>query len=133
MYATLSCQVRKSSFSKCWRIASRLWNCIECATLWIEGCWCLVKDSTEESRQRSAACFSFLTIFIFVFLLFASSVLCYLCFNLHIFMPSVAKAWLVLPSFCHYLLVLSLPFLFLLHTVSLTTSHWCPPLEFVRT
>lgn len=60
MYATLNCQLRKSSCYKCWRVVSRVWKCIWYAALWKEECCSLVKDSTEESRKKSAAFFSFL-------------------------------------------------------------------------
>lgn len=124
MYATLNCQLRKSSCYKCWRVVSRVWKCIWYAALWKEECSSLVKDSTEESRKKSAALFSFLLSSFFYSSFFCFPPLFSLYFFvlprfiLHIFMPSVAKAWLVLSTFSHHLLVLSLPFLFLLHFVS---------------
>lgn len=139
-YATLNSQLKKSSCYKCWRMVSKVWKCIQYATLWIEECCCLVKDSMDERRQKSAAlffspfhhfCICLSSVFFF-YPHYISS--CYLCFILHVFMLSVAKAWLVLSSFSHHLLSCPCPFSFRCK-LSLLTYRFSSvlPLEFVGT
>lgn len=141
MYATLNCQLRKSSCYKCWRIVSRVWKCIRYATLWTEECCCLVKDSTEKSRQKSAALFSSLLPSFFY-----SSFFCFLpLFSLYFFvLPLLHSSHLYaicgksMISAFQFFSSSSCPFLalslFLANCLfSLTNSHQCPPLEFVGT
>lgn len=123
-YATLNSQLKKSSCYKCWRMVSKVWKCIQYATLWIEECCCLVKDSTDERRQKSVALFFsllswFLYLSFFCFLLLSS---------LYFFMLPLlhssclyaicGKGMISAFQFFSSSSFLSLPFLFLLQIVS---------------